>query len=99
MIKRNKVFLSDSHEESGSICWVVQTDKDHSMSIFQYAVTASVSISDCNKTIHLDFDCEKVKHIDKRIDKVDTLIAELTKVKDALVEAKGELTKRKGWYY
>lgn len=84
-MKRNKTFLNDSHEDSGSICWYVRTDhKDY----LDREVTAEVKITDCSKVICLDFDCQEKRHIDKRIAKVDTLINELTKFRDALESCK-----------
>ena len=95
MIRRNKTFLSDSHEEFGSVSWVVETNGEDN--ILGYVVEANLTISDCSKCAQLDFDCKGYKHIDKRIKKLDTLIEELQKMKEAMLEVKA--SKRKKFYY
>lgn len=92
MMKRNKTFLSDSHEEFDSIRWNVGTNPNDCL---RREVTAEVMITDCSKVICLDFDCQEQRHIDKRIAKVDILINELTKFRDALESCK----KSKKYYY
>lgn len=46
------------------------------------------SISDCNKTIHLDFGIDSEKEFDNSIYKINTIISTLTNLKDSLIEAK-----------
>lgn len=96
---RNKVFLSDSHEQGGSVTWNVAADKgvdDDGKK--KDPITSTLRITDCYRIVYLEFDCSKVKHIQKRIDKVDVLLEEITKFKEALLEAQ-EFHKPKSLYY
>lgn len=47
---------------------------------------AGISISDCNKTINLDFCAYSEKNIDELITKAQVLIDEITKLQDAMLE-------------
>ena len=95
MKARGKTFLSESHDEGGSVSWSVNTQAE----IWHEArVEASVYLRDCDKQICLDFDCNEFKHIDKRLAKLDTLMVELNKMREALLLAKEELKPNKFYY-
>lgn len=95
MKARGKRFLSDSHDEGGSISWEVRTC---GVSMFDSFVDGSLKIGDCYRFVDIDFDCSEYKHIKKRIDKADRLIIELTKMKEALLLAEKELAPKKSYY-
>ena len=96
MLKRNKTFLSQSHQETGNIAWYVSTDRGD-QDFFSELVSSDLKISDCSGSISLDFSCEKPSHIDKRIDKIDTIIQELQSMKEGFLEAKKSLQRK--YYY
>lgn len=97
MRQRGKQFLSESHQEGGTISWSVITISDSS-SVLDYPVEAEIKLTDCYKQINLDFDCVEVKHIKKRVDKLDRLLVELNKMKEALLLAEKELAPKKFYY-
>ena len=49
---------------------------------------ATVSISDCRRSINLDFSVYNKKDLDEKIQKLDVLITELTKLQDIFIENK-----------
>lgn len=92
MKKRGKTFLSESHQEFGSVAWFVTTEED-----WGDDVQGRIRITDCYKQIELDLDCD-IGKVHKRIEKVDTLIEELMAVRSALQEAKDAATIRRRPY-
>lgn len=96
MKKRDKQFLNESLEEFGMVGWSVRTKDDIEWGCD--LLSAELIIKDCSNTITLDFDCEKQPHVQKRIDKLETLINSLTDFRDALVEAKQDITNKKFYY-
>jgi hypothetical protein len=49
-------------------------------------VEATVSISDCNRQINLDFSVYSKKDLDEKIKKLDLLITELSKLQELFIE-------------
>ena len=103
MLRRNKTFLNDSHDEGGSVNWYVQTDKyvgtGYEFICGNCTLDAELKISDCSNIINLNFDCEKVEHIPKRIKKLETLINELQDMKSALEEVEKLINQKRKFYY
>ncbi|WMM35530.1 hypothetical protein [Vibrio phage PJN101] len=81
MKDRAKTFLSDSHEEFGSVAWYVTNEQE-----WKRGVDAEIRLTDCNQVITLDFACvpEKAK---KRLDKIDVLISSLERFRASLQAA------------
>jgi hypothetical protein len=87
---KGKTFLTDHPEEFGSVSWNVLVKEG-----FMYdgkAIRSKLRLSDCYKSIELDFFCKNQKGLTKRLEKIDTLINELLNMSQALREA-GELIK------
>ena len=92
---RGKKFLSDSHEEGGTVSWRGKTGQESwDNSLFE----GEVRLTDCSKAIYLEFNCHRYKDIQKRLDKVDVLLEELNKFKGTLLEAQ-RVHKPKSLYY
>ncbi|QKN88450.1 hypothetical protein vBValSX1_57 [Vibrio phage vB_ValS_X1] len=79
--KRNKTFLSESHEEFGSVSWYVKERGDWGSD-----VQSEIRITDCYKVVTLDFCAESPSDAKKRLEKLDTLITELQEARKALQE-------------
>lgn len=92
MKAQGKRFLSDRGDEGGSVRWHVSTDKDD---VFCNVVDATLYLTDCDRTITLEFDCYKREHTAKRIAKIDGLISELIAFKLALCDAENALADKK----
>lgn len=77
----SKEFLSPCADETGSI--VCQIETPLVTQISEYTVRdggwmhASVKVSDCSKTVTLDFDCSSDSAYEKRVAKLDKMIEEL----------------------
>ena len=96
MKAQGKRFLTDRGDEGGSVRWCVEADTSD---IFSFMlVEADLIITDCYKTITLDFSTTSYKSIAKRIAKVDGMIAELTEFKAALQQAESRCTPKKLYY-
>lgn len=97
MNKQRKAFLTQEHDEGGSISWRVSTASN---GIYGYTVDAELILRDCYKKITLDFDCVDVEQVDSRIKKVSNLIFELDMMRLALMKAKAGVTPvEKRFYY
>ncbi|QDP48788.1 MAG: hypothetical protein Unbinned5081contig1000_37 [Prokaryotic dsDNA virus sp.] len=86
--KVNKRFLSRDPDEYGSVAWDVTKEfryngKQKRVPFFD----ANLRLSDCYRTITLDFCFGNSKRRKARIKKLATLIAELEKMKKAMEEA------------
>ena len=101
MIRKNKEFLSNSHGEGGSINWYVAegANVDDVCGLFSNIVEGELKLSDCYRTITLDFGCENINQIDKRVAKVQTLLDNLLEMKQALLEAKKIVSQKNKFYY
>jgi hypothetical protein len=53
-------------------------------------IDASISIQDCNRSIHLEFGVYEKKDIPAKLNKINLMIAELNKFKDAFEKAAGK---------
>lgn len=82
----DKRFLSECYGESGSM--VVQfsspTLEDYRESSYWCAIDGDISISDCSKTICLDFTFRDEATMMKRIAKLDKMIEMLQNARDVL---------------
>ena len=92
---RGKKFLSDSHEEGGTIIWDGQVRNNGE---YRQLFTGQIRITDCTKAVYLDFTCTNTKDIQARLDKVDVLLEEINKFKSVLLEAQ-RVHKPKRLYY
>tara|TARA_S200002703_G_C3746226_1_gene229589 strand:- start:485 stop:790 length:306 start_codon:yes stop_codon:yes gene_type:complete len=101
MIRKNKEFLSNAHGEGGSINWYIATGNciDNDFNMFSNIVEGELKLSDCYRTITLDFSCENIKQLDKRVIKVQTLIDNLLEMKKGLLEAKESINTKNKFYY
>lgn len=81
MKDKSKEFLSDSHEEFGSISWYVTNEKE-----YRYGIDAEVRITDCYKEVTLDFACTPDR-MHKRLKKIDTLIESLERFRASMQKA------------
>lgn len=78
MRKNQKIFLSSSPEEFGTICTCVETPKKKDVNKSGYLdVEAEVRITDCYKPINLEFSFDSKEKYLKRKEKVRTLIKAL----------------------
>ena len=82
----DKQFLSECYGESGSM--VVQfsspTLEDYEESSYWRTIDGDISISDCSKTICLDFNFSDEVTMKKRIAKLDKMIEMLQNVRTVL---------------
>jgi hypothetical protein len=51
---------------------------------FSAGFDASITITDCNRQVYLDFSAYNVKDVDNRLAKLDLLISEISKVRDII---------------
>lgn len=77
-----KEFLSPCADETGSI--VCQIETPLLTQITEYMVRddtpwlhATIKLSDCSKTVHIDFDCHDQSSFEKRIAKLDKMAKEV----------------------
>jgi hypothetical protein len=79
-----KKFLTDRTDEASSIVWTVTADKSR---VGRTHVDAGLTLRDCNKTVHIDFDAysePSQEDLDSRLAKVDVLITELFLFREAI---------------
>jgi hypothetical protein len=77
-----KEFLSPSADETGSIVCQIETPQQKDISEHYTKegcawMRGTIKISDCSKTVHLDFDCHDERSYEKRIAKLDKIIEEV----------------------
>lgn len=77
-----KEFLSPAADESGSIICQIETplQKDISEHYTKQGwawMRGTIKMSDCSKTVHLDFDCHDQTSYEKRIAKLDKILEEV----------------------
>lgn len=78
MRKNQKIFLSSSPEEFGTICTCVETPKKKNVKKSGYLdVEAEIRITDCYKPINLEFSFDSKEKYLKRKEKLKTLIKAL----------------------
>ena len=91
----DKQFLSGCYGESGSM--VVQfsspTLEDYKESTYWSAIDGDISISDCSKTICLDFTFKDEATMRKRIAKLDKMIEMLQNARNVLPQLLAEKDK------
>jgi hypothetical protein len=92
---RGKRFISDSHEEYGSVGWYLNTDGRMGL----YTMDGELRLGDCSEVIILDFSCYHSSDVPKRISKLDSLIEELQNMRDKMAFIDEELSKSKKFYY
>lgn len=83
-VMSNKTFLSDQHGEGGSIRWYVSPLEGYEKPWLE----SEACITDCSKTVFLNFAVDSEESMLDRIAKVDTLMKELAALKSNL---------KKGW--
>ncbi|QYW06574.1 hypothetical protein uav_043 [Pseudomonas phage UAVern] len=77
-----KEFLSPAADEAGSIICQIETPLQKDISLHYTTqgwawMRGTVKVSDCSKTVHLDFDCHDQSSYEKRIAKLDKLLEEV----------------------
>lgn len=77
-----KEFLSPSADEAGSIICQIETPQQKDISEHYTKegcawMRGTIKVSDCSKTVHLDFDCHDERSYEKRIAKLDKLLEEV----------------------
>lgn len=99
----DKRFLSDCHDETGSmVCKVVCSASVEEMTAWEAingVVEATVEIRDCHgKPAWLEFSIDSSHSLSERLDKVDLMIDMLKKFKERLTVAKADsLTTAEQW--
>lgn len=96
MKAQGKRFLTGRGDEGGSVRWYASTNNTSPLSY--YLLEAELYLTDCSKSITLEFSCDKHKHLAKRIAKLDVLLAELGAFKAVLIQAQ-DATKPKSLCY
>lgn len=81
----SKKFLNDSVYETGSIVVTVQSPKTPDQIKSYDGVESTVTLRDCNSTIHLDFQVSSDEGLQNRLSKLDVLIDELLNAKNELM--------------
>lgn len=82
----DKRFLSKLSGEGGSVVWDVQAHQHRRRGTT--SISADVRMTDCYKSITLEFYSATSKMFHQRIDKLETLIGSLVEFKDSLYEAR-----------
>lgn len=79
-----KEFLSPCAHETGNIVCQIETPRVKDFSSYSEGiyVYASIKLSDCMKSITLDFDASSQGAFEKRLSKLDKMIAELTAMRN-----------------
>lgn len=77
-----KEFLSPAAWETGSIVCQIETPLVKDITQYQIeqgytSMHSSIKLSDCSKSITLDFDCHDQSSFEKRIEKLDTMLKEV----------------------
>lgn len=77
-----KEFLSPSADETGNIVCQIETPRQKDISEYHTKdgcawMRGTIKMSDCSKTVHLDFDCHDQKSYEKRIAKLDKIVEEV----------------------
>lgn len=98
MKAQGKKFLTDRGDEGGSVRWSVSLNATDDYGLFNPFIEAELILTDCYKSINLEFNCYKARHIGKRIAKLDVLIQELGLFRVALVQAQLESKPKKFCY-
>lgn len=90
--KFDKQFLDHdskfASEEFASICWNVTIEKQKEDGEEEYAIDASLRISDCNRPIFISIYCDKIEDIDLRIKKIEVMEKSLAELKKQMKAAK-----------
>lgn len=87
-----KEFLSPSADESGSIICQIETPQQKDISEHYTKqgcawMRGTIKMSDCSKTVHLDFDCHDQRSYEKRIAKLDKILEEVQAMRNQYKEA------------
>lgn len=82
----DKQFLSQSYGETGNICVQFSSprEKDFLDREWERYIDGSICISDCSKTIYLDFNFEDEETMNKRLEKLDKMIEVLQNARNVL---------------
>lgn len=88
----DKRFLSSMSGEGGSSVWDVQAHQSRRRGTTN--ISADVRMTDCYKSITLEFYSSTPKMFHQRIDKLDSLIESLEMFKDSLKQARLENVKK-----
>lgn len=98
------VLNRNGHHSVACVSWKVKAsidirtnDTSDAIDYTNNSIYASLTLSDCNKAVHLDFDCYKNSDVNNSIYKIDTLIRELENFRKSLI--KGAKIFRKGIKY
>lgn len=91
MKAQGKRFLTERGDEGGSIRWTLGKD-----AYFNGDINAEIIITDCNKSIYLDFSYTNNKALGKRVAKLESLIEELQDFRESLLKA--EIVPKKFYY-
>lgn len=87
MHKHSRKYLNPKYGFA-SIEWTVNVREGGSVNGRKYKyVDTELSISDCTRTINLDFDVASAREARAAIKKIDLLIDELQKFRSAMIEA------------
>lgn len=80
MRKNQKIFLSSSPDEFGTICTCVETPREEDVENKMFlGVDAEVRITDCERPINLEFGFNSKEQYIKRKEKIKTMIKALKK--------------------
>ncbi|QNR53919.1 hypothetical protein phiK7A1_131 [Pseudomonas phage phiK7A1] len=77
-----KEFLSPCADETGSIVCQIETPLQKDITEYhtrdgQSWMRGVIKVSDCSKTVHIDFDCHDQSSYEKRIAKLDKMLGEV----------------------
>lgn len=84
--KKSKAYKSRKFLNKDSGVAAIETRFEMSNDYFYSGWEAGVTISDCRKSVDLDFCCYSVKDVDDTINKISVLLTELEKFGNLLLE-------------
>ena len=90
MKAQGKRFLTERGNEGGSVRWAIETGS------YLTEIDAELILTDCSKSIYLEFSCDNNKALSKRVAKLEALIGELQDFRESLLKA--EIIPKKFYY-
>lgn len=101
MKARGQKFLNESHYEGGTVRWMVSNEEtDYNiLRKGKDGIESELVITDCSRSIALEFGSENPKQFKKRIAKLDVLIDELGKMRTTLLLVEEDSLRKKKKYY
>lgn len=93
----NKMFLSDSIQEYGSLCYHVQTPRESELEYHYHGISADceLRVSDCSNSVVLEFSFDDQASYEKRMRKINRMIGALDEMRAGMREAYQDIERLK----